>query len=165
MVVIPVAKLQLVLLLLDIWDWLAAAFFSSVLLLVLRLALGRSPLVRFACRWLCSCRLCSCRWLLLLAVLLPDVALFCLLLAVLSIIIAPDIRILLAVLVPVLLYFILLATGSLAVVPSRILLTTGSLAVVPSVLLLQNHFVVSYDSVARFWLPSNITTQPCALRD
>ena len=43
-------------------------------------------------------------------------------------------------------------------------LTTGSLAVVPSVLLLQSHFVVSYDSVARFWLHPNITTQRFALR-
>ena len=29
----------------------------------------------------------------------------------------------------------------------------------------QSHFVVGYDSVARFWLPANITTQHCALRD
>ena len=43
-------------------------------------------------------------------------------------------HVLLAVLVPVLLHFVLLATGSLAVVPCRIL-TTCSLAVVPSVLL------------------------------
>ena len=48
------AKLQLVLPLLDIWDWLAAAFLCTVLLLVLRLVSVRSPLVRFACRWLCS---------------------------------------------------------------------------------------------------------------
>ena len=36
---------------------------------------------------------------------------------------------------------------------------------VASVLLSQSHFVVGYDSVARFWLPSNITTQHCALGD
>ena len=52
---------------------------------------------------------------------------------------AADLRVLLAVLVPLLLYFVLL--------------TTGSLAVVPSVLLLQSYFVVGYDSVVRFWLP------------
>ena len=95
--------------------------------------------------------------------------LFCLLLALLFsvlFIIAPDLRVLLAVLEPVLLYFILLATGSLAVVPvSCFFLTTCSLAVVPSVLLLQSHSVVSCDSVARFWLHSNITTQHCAFRD
>ena len=38
-----------------------------------------------------------------------------------------------------------------------VFLTTCSLAVVPSVLLFQSHFVVVYDCVARFWLPSNIT--------
>ena len=42
--------------------------------------------------------------------------------------------VLLAVLVPVLLYFVLLTTGSSAVVLSRIF-TTGSLAVGPSVIL------------------------------
>ena len=61
-------KLQLVLPLLNIcigsWmlrDWLPAAFLCTVLLLVLRLCLGRSPFVCLAC-----CRLCSslaCRWL------------------------------------------------------------------------------------------------------
>ena len=74
-------------------------------------------------------------------------------------IIAPDLRVLLAVLVPLLLYLVLLTTGLvgrgsvsdshhllLGVVPSAILsLTTDSLAVVPS--------VVGYDSVARLWLP------------
>ena len=55
------AKLQLVLPLLDIWDWLAAAFLCTVLLLVLRLVSVRSPLVRFACRWLCSSL--ACCWL------------------------------------------------------------------------------------------------------
>ena len=79
-------------------------------------------------------------------------------------IIAPDLRVLLAVLVLLLRYFLLLATGSLAVVLSLIL-TACSSAVVASVLLSQSHFVVGYDSVARFWLPSNIITQHCALGD
>ena len=63
--------------------------------------------------------------------------LFCLLLALLFsvlFIIAPDYGVLLAVLVPMLLYSVLLTTGSSAVVLSRIL-TTCSLAVVPSVIL------------------------------
>ena len=47
--------------------------------------------------------------------------------------------VLLAVLVPLLLYFVLL--------------TTDSLAVVPSVLLFQSHIVVGYDSLDRLWLP------------
>ena len=49
-------KLPLILSLLDLcigsWmlrDWLAAAFLCEVFLIVLRLCLGRSPLVRFAC--------------------------------------------------------------------------------------------------------------------
>ena len=64
-------------------------------------------------------------------------------------------------------------------VASLFLLTTCSLAEVPSVILshhwlfgcgsfcaaFQSNFVAGYDSVARFWLPSNITTQHCALRD
>ena len=117
--------------------------------------LSLSPLVSFACLWLCSslALLLSCLLLGLLFCLLLALF-FCLLLALLFsvlFIFAPDLRVLLAVLVPLLLYFVLLATGSLAVVPS--------------VVLLQSHFVVGHDSVARFWLPPNITTQHCALRD
>ena len=44
-------------------------------------------------------------------------------------------------------------------------LFTGSLAVVSSVLLSQSHFVVGYDSVARFWLPPTSLLSVCALRD
>ena len=54
--------------------------------------------------------------------------------------------VLLAVLVPVLLYFVLLATGSLAVVLYRIL-TTGSLAFGFVSDLFQRHFVVDYSSL------------------
>ena len=105
--------------------------FFTVLLLVLRLVSVRSPFVRFACRWLCSslacCWLCSCAccWLC-------SSRFFSTLLQVFDVI--------LAVLVPVLLYFVLLTTCSLAVVP---LLILSPLA----------HFVVGCDSVARFWLP------------
>ena len=53
----PFVKFELVLHLLDIWDWLAAAFLCGVLLLLLRLVAVRSPLVCFACYWLCSFRL------------------------------------------------------------------------------------------------------------
>ena len=53
-----------------------------------------------------------------------------------------------SVLVPLLLYFVLLATSSLAVVPS--------------VLLLQSHLVVGYDSVVLFSLPptSQLSVEP-----
>ena len=149
MVVITLATLQLVLPLLDIWDWLAAAFLCSVLLLVLRLVSVRSPLVRFACRWLCSSS--ACRWLALLCSWLCSSC--CWLCS--SRFFSPLLQIfdvLLAVLVPLLLYFVLLTTGSLVVVLSPIL-TTCSLAVVPSVFLLQSLFVVGYDTLARFWLP------------
>ena len=62
-----------------------------------------------------------------------------------------------------LLYFILLATSSLAVVPSLIL---SPLALwVPSVLLIQSHFVVVYDSVVRFWLLSTPLLSIAPLRD
>ena len=79
MVRIPFAKLQIVLPLLNIWDWLAdwmdccwtsallvgwvaaallcTVYFSSYLALVSVL----SPWVCFACRWLCS--FLACRWL------------------------------------------------------------------------------------------------------
>ena len=91
---------------------------------------------------------------------------------------APDLRLLLAVLVPVLLFFILLATGSLAVVLSRIL-TTCSLAVVPSVIL-SHHWLFGCGSFCAssseslcgrlrlrgsFLASSSTTTQRCALRD
>ena len=110
------ANLELLLRQLDIcigsWvlrDWLAAAF-SVVFLIVLRV-------VSVAVLWL----LC-----LLLALL------FCLLFfsSLLQIFDA-----LLAILVPLLLYYILLDTSSLAVVPCRIL-TTSTLAVVPFALLI-----------------------------
>ena len=67
---------------------------------------------------------------------------------------------LVAVLVPVLLYFILFPTDSLAVVLSRIL-TTGSLAVVPYL----SHIVVVYDSVVRFWLHPTPLLSIAPLRD
>ena len=54
--------------------------------------------------------------------------------------------VLLAVLVPVLLYFVLLATGSLAVILYRIL-TTGSLTVVLSLIISRDTFVVVYSFV------------------
>ena len=61
------AKLQLLLHLLFIcirswmlWDWLAAPFLCSVSPRTSP-CVGRSPLVRFACCWLCSCL--ACRWL------------------------------------------------------------------------------------------------------
>ena len=108
-----VAKLPLMLPLLDLcigsWmlrNWLAAAFLCEVFLIVLRLV---SVVVLWFALLFC----------LLLA--LP----FCLLLALpfsVLLIIAPDLRCSsLAVLVPLLLYFILFTTGSLAVVQSLIL--------------------------------------------
>ena len=106
--------------------WLAAAYLFDVLRLVLRLVAVLSGLLCLPLAVLFSClplaMILSC---LLLALL------FCLQLSLLVsvlFIIAPGLRcfLLLAVLVPLLLYFILLTTGSL--VSSRIL-TTGSLAV------------------------------------
>ena len=123
-----------------------------VLYLVPRLCLGRSPLVcfafRFACRWPCSslaccCWLCSSR-LFSFHRFSPSRRLSAALRA------HRRFDVLLAVLVPVLLYFFLFTTDSLAVVLSRIL-TTCSLAVAQSVSLsgsvsdpLQRHFVVGY---------------------
>ena len=125
---------------------LAAAFFCTVLLLVLRLVSVAVLWFAFACCWLCSC---ACCWLCSSRFFPSSLQIF---------------RVLLAVLVPVLLYFILVATGSWAMVLSRILtapwlwfllcffLITGSLAVVLSVFF--------------FWLvsgfPPKITTQHCA---
>ena len=127
------AKLQLILLLLDIgsWmlrDWLAATFLCDVFLLVsvavLRFAL---PAVGYA---------------LLRAVgfaLLPAVGF------------APDLRCSSrAVLVPLLLYFILLATSSLAVVPSVLLVRSSESLC--DILRLRGSFLAS----------PNITTQHCA---
>ena len=152
------AKLQLTLPLLDICigscvlrgtGWLQLS--SVVFFLVLRLCLGRNPLVRFACRWLCS----SCLPLAMLLSCLLLAMLFCLLLAMLFsvlFIIAPDHRCSSrAVLVLLLLYFILL--------------TTCSLAVVPSLLPLQSHFVVVCDSVVRFWLLPTPLLSIAPLRD
>ena len=149
------AKLHLLLLLLDIcigsWmlrDWLAAAFLCRVFLIVLRL-------VSVAVLWFV---LPAAGYALLLpavayALVLPAVGYALVLLAVgyaflpavgfallaccwfcSSLFFSSLLQIfdvLLPFLVPLLLYFILL--------------TTGSLAVVPSVPLLQSHFVVVYD--------------------
>ena len=122
-------------------DWLAAAFLWSVLRIVLRLvSVAVLWFVRFACCWLCSSL--ACRWLCsCLACRWPCSCLACRWLcssqffsSLLQIFV-----VLVAVFVPELLYFTLLATGSLTVVPSVILL-----------LLLQSHFVVDYDSVVHF---------------
>ena len=99
-----------------------------------------------ACRWLCSSACCSLR-------------------SFGSFHHSPDLRCSSrAVLVLLLFYFILLATSSVAVVPSLIL-TVGSLAVIPSVLLLPSHFVVVYDSVVRFWLLPTPQRSIAPLRD
>ena len=110
---------------------LAAAFFCTVFFLILRLV--SVVVLRFA--------LPAVGY----ALLLPLVG-YALLPAVGSVILGSF------HLVPLLLYFVLVTTASLAVVPSRIL-TTGSFAVVPSVLLFQSLFVAGHDSVVRFWLP------------
>ena len=111
-------------------DWLAAAFLCTVLLLVVHL-------VSFVVLWFA----------------LPAVGSACLLLAmlfsVLFIIIAPDLRVLLAVLVNLLCYFVLLTTGSLVVVLSRILTTCFS-AVVPSVFLSHHWLFVCGSACASF---------------
>ena len=123
------AKLPLILPLLDIcigsWmlrDWLAAAFLCEVFLIVLRLV--SVVVLWFALLFCLLLALLFCLLLVLLFCLLLDL-LFCLLLALLFsvlLIIAPDLRCSsLAVLVPLLLYFILFTTGSLAVVQSLIL--------------------------------------------
>ena len=115
------AKLPLMLPLLDLcigsWmlrDWLAAAFLCEVFLIVLRL-------VSVVVLWFA---LLFCLLLALLFCLLL-VLLFCLLLDLLFsvlLIIAPDLRCSSrAVLIPLLLFFILFTTGSLAVVQSLIL--------------------------------------------
>ena len=145
-------------------DWLAVAFLCTVASPRISSCLVRSFLVCFALLLSClllvilSCLLLPLLFCLLLAWLLCLLLawLFCLLLAFLFsvlFIIAPDLRVLLAGLLPLLLFFVLLTTGSLAVVLSRIL-TTCSSAVVPSVflsqLLFQSRFVVGYDSVVRF---------------
>ena len=118
-------------------NWMAAAFLCAVFLLVLRLV---SVVVL---------------WFALPAVGYALLFLF-------FFIIAPDLRVLLAVLVPLLLHFFLLATGSLALVLGF------------SPLALWLWFLLCFfseslggrkNSVARFWLPSNITTQHCARRD
>ena len=114
--------------------------------------------------------------LVLLAVgfaLLPAVAL----LFSVVFILAPDLRVLLAVLVLLLLSFDLLTTGSLAVVPSRIL-TTCSLAVVPSPIL-SHHWLFGCGSICAssesfcgglrlrgsFLASSSSTAHRCVLRD
>ena len=90
--------------------------FSSLLRLV---SVAGYWLCSSACCWLCSSRFFSS---------LPQIF-----------------HVLLAVLAPLLLHFILLATGSLAVVPS--------------VLLLLNHFVVVYRLLGSFLASSNTTAQ------
>ena len=91
--------------------------------------LGHSPLVCFACCWLCPCLaccwLCSSRFF---SSFLPFSTLSAALRA------HRRFDVLLAVLVPVLLLYLLFTTGSSAVVQSRIL-ATCSLAVAPSVFL------------------------------
>ena len=101
-------------------DWLAATFLCGIYPRTSR-CLGRRPLVCFACRWLCSslacCWLCSCFACCWLCSSAWCCLLFCLLLALLFsvlFIIAPDLRVLLAVLVPALLYFVLLLFSPLA---------------------------------------------------
>ena len=76
-------------------------------------------------------------------------------------IIAPDLRVLLAVLVPLFALLHILATGSSAVVLSLIL-TTGSLGVVPSVLHLQSDFVVGIRLRGSCLASPNTTAQHCA---
>ena len=111
---------------------------------------GRNAFVCFACRWLCSSL--ACCWPLLFS---------CLLLVGSFHRLSPSRRmstalrahrrfdVLLAVLVPVLLYFVLLfTTDSLAVVLSRIL-TTGFLTVAPSLILSRDTFW----KVAYSWMP------------
>ena len=108
---------------------LAGAFLCEVFLIVLRLCLGRSPLVRFALlpavdfALLGSFHHCS----------RPSMFFSC----------GPR------TLVALLHSFHHWLVGCGSVFDS---LTTGSLAVVPSVLFLQSHCVVVYDSVVRFWL-------------
>ena len=166
------ANLQLVLPLLDIWDWLAAALLCTVFLLILRLLSVRSPLVRFACRWLCSsCLLLALLLRLLLALLfcLLLALLLCLLLALLFsvlFIVAPDLRCSsrcprTRLASPRSSHHWLVDFGFVSDSHHLLLgcgsfsdsLTTGSLTLVPSVHLLQSHCVVGHDSVARFWLP------------
>ena len=72
--------------------------------------------------------------------------------------------VLLAVLVPVLLYFVLLAPGSMAVVPYRIL-TTCSSAVAVSLILSRDTSCGRLHFAGCLACTSNTTTQRCALRD
>ena len=101
-------------------DWLAKACLCAVLLVVLHPYLGSQSF-----GLLCLPLALLLSWLLLALLLCLLLALlFCLLLALLFSVlfsVAPDLRVLLVVRVPVLLYIVLLTTCSLAVVPLLIL--------------------------------------------
>ena len=135
---------------------------------------GHSPLVCFACRWkssslvcrwLCSCLACcwlcssACRWLCSSACCwLCSSLLFSFSLQIFVFFSLSSYSCCFPSIFSPLARWLWCRLGFSPLAPwlwflLRFSLTTGFLAVVPSELLLQSHFVVGYDSVARFWLP------------